>query len=101
MSMDDHPGFSSPPFKPEEALLTLKRGLRNLGLVEREGRFERRGSVIARAEVDGALLHAARVKRPSRTSPEWTEKPLHSAADVRDFIADLKKQLAQWSDRDD
>ena len=101
MSLDANPGFSLPPFKPEEALLTLERGLRNLGLVEREGRFERRGSVIARAAVDGATLRAARVKRPSRSSPEWTEKPLRSAADVRDFIADLKKQLAQWSDSND
>ena len=101
MSMDDPSGFCLPPFKPEEALLTLKRGLRDLGLVEREGRFERRGRVIARAAVDGALLHAARVKRPSRSSLEWTDKPLRNAADVRDFIADLKKQLAQWSDRDD
>ena len=75
--------------------------LRDLGLVEREGRFERRGSVIARAVVDGELLRAARVKRPSRTSPEWIDKPLRSSADMRDFVADLKKQLAQWSDRDD
>ena len=101
MTDDELTDFLLPLFKPDEALQTLKRDLRALGLTEREGRFERRGSVIARAAVDGALLHAARVKRPSRTSPEWTEKPLRSAADVRDFIADLKKQLAQWSDRDD
>lgn len=101
MSIDDHAGFALPAFKPDEALQKLKRDLRYLGLVEREGRFERRGSSIARAVVDGALLRAARVKRPSRTSPEWIEKPLRSAADVRDFVADLKKQLAQWGDRDD
>jgi hypothetical protein len=101
MSIDDTPGFALPAFKPEEALQKLKRDLRDLGLVEREGRFERRGSLIARAAVDGATLRAARVKRPSRTSPEWVEKLLRSSADVRDFVADLKKQLAQWSDRDD
>ena len=101
MSIDDTPGFALPAFKPEESLQKLKRDLRELGLVEREGRFERRGSLIARAAVDGATLRAARVKRPSRTSPEWVEKLLRSSADVRDFVADLKKQLAQWSDRDD
>ena len=101
MSMDDGLGFALPPFKPEEALQKLKRDLRELGLTEREGRFERRGSLIARAAVDGAVLRAARVKRPSRTSAEWLEKPLRSSADLRDFVADLKKQLAQWSDRDD
>ena len=99
--MSDDLGFALPAFKPDEALQQLRRGLRDLGLVEREGRFERRGSVIARAAVDGATLRAARVNRPSRTSPQWIEKTLRSAADVRDFIADLKKQLAQWSDRDD
>ena len=99
--MSDDLGFALPAFNPDEALQRLMRELRALGLAERDGRFERRGSTIARAAVDGALLRAARVKRPSRTSPEWIDKPLRSAADVRDFIADLKKQLAQWSDRDD
>ena len=100
MSNDDF-GFTSPPFKPEHALAGLARSLRELGLLERAGRFERRGTPIARATVDGAALRAARVKRPSRTSPDWQERLLHSSADVRDFVADLKKQLAQWSDRDD
>ena len=97
----DDLGFSLPPFKPDDALQTLKRDLRALGLTEREGRFERRGTPIARAAVDGAVIKAARVKRPSRSSPEWLEKTLRSSADLRDFVADLKKQLAQWSDRDD
>ena len=99
--MSDDLGFAVPAFKPDEALQRLKRDLRDLGLVEREGRFERRGTPIARAAVDGAVIKAARVKRPSRSSPEWLEKPLRSSADLRDFVADLKKQLAQWSDRDD
>ena len=94
-------GIAAPPFKPEDALASLARSLRELGLLERAGRFERRGTPIARAAVDGGALRAARVKRPSRTSPEWQERLLHSSADVRDFVADLKKQLAQWSDRDD
>lgn len=99
--MSDDFGFALPPFKPEEALLKLKRDLRELGLTEREGRFERRGTAIARAVVDGATIRAARVKRPARSSPEWLEKVLKSSADARDFVADLKKQMAQWSDRDD
>ena len=100
MSTEDF-GFALPPFKPEDALAGLARSLRELGLVERAGRFERRGTPIARAVLDGVVLRAARVKRPSRTSPEWQERRLHSSADVRDFVVDLKKQLAQWSDSDD
>ena len=99
--MSDDFSFASPPFNPDDALQRLRRELGNLGLAERAGRFERRGTPIARAAVDGPALCAARVKRPSRTSPEWHERLLRSSADVRDFVADLKKQLAQWSDRDD
>ena len=99
--MPDALDFAAPPFKPDEALQRLQRDLRGLGLTLRAGCFERRGSVIAKAVVDGEVLRAARVKRPSRTGPEWMDKVLRSSADARDFVADLKKQLAQWSDRDD
>jgi hypothetical protein len=94
-------GFAPPPFKPDEALQRLRRELRELGLTEREGRFERRGLVLAKAAVEGDTLAAARVSKPSRSSPEWLPKRLHSSADVRDFVADLKRNLAAWSDADD
>jgi hypothetical protein len=99
--MSEDGGFAPPPFKPDDALQNLKRELRALGLAEREGRFERKGTPIAKAVVAGDGIDAARVKRPSRTSPEWMPKRVRSSADVRDFVADLKKQLAQWSDSDD
>ena len=99
--MSDDFGFAPAPFKPGEALQKLQRDLRDLGLTERAGRFERRGTAIARAVIDGATIRAARVRRPSRSSPEWLDKVLRSSADARDFVADLKKQRAQWSDRDD
>jgi hypothetical protein len=99
--MNEEGGFAPPPFKPDEALQSLKRELRGLGMTEREGRFERKGTPIAKAVVAGDSIDAARVKRPSRNSPEWLPKRLRSSADARDFVADLKKQLAQWSDSDD
>lgn len=92
--------FAAPPFKPDEALQRARRELRELGLSEREGRFERRSLQIARVVVVGATLKAAVVKRPGRT-PEWREKTLRSSAELRDFVADLKKKLASWSDRDE
>lgn len=97
---DDSFGFAPPPFKPDEALQRAKRDLRELGLTEREGRFERRGQQIAKLAIDGGTLKAAIVKRPGR-SPEWTEKTLRDAAALRDFVAELKKKLATWTDRDD
>ena len=97
----DEGGFAPPPFKPDEALQRLKRELRDLGLAEREGVFERRGLAIARVRVDGAQLVAAIVQRPSRNSPQWQACTLASSAAVRDFSAALKKALQQWGDRDD
>ena len=98
---DDLGGWARPAFRPEESLQTLQRELRALGLAERGGRFERRGLAIARAVVDGASIRAARVKKPSRNSPEWLDKTLKNGSDVRSFVADLKKQLAAWSDDHD
>jgi hypothetical protein len=97
----DEFGFAPPPFKPDDALAGLKRSLRELGLAEREGRFERRGIALVKAAVDGATIAAAVVRKPSRSSPEWQSKTLKSSADVRDFVADCKRKLAGWSDRDD
>lgn len=98
--MADDDFFAPPPFKADEALQRAKRDLRDLGLTEREGRFERRGLSIARIAVDGDALKAGTVKRPGR-SPEWTEKSLRDGSQLRDWIADLKKKLATWSDRDE
>ncbi len=92
--------FAAPPFAPDEAMQRAKRELRGLGLTEREGRFERKAQAIARIAIDGATLQAGIVRRPGR-SPEWAEKTLRSNADLRDFIAELKKKLASWSDRDE
>ena len=99
--MTEDTGFAPPPFKPDEALQRLKRELRELGLSEREGVFERRGVAIARVRIDGANLSAAIVKRPSRASPQWLARTLANNAAVRDFGAELKKALQQWGDRDD
>jgi hypothetical protein len=97
----DESGFAAPAFKADEALARLRRELRELGLAERAGTFERRGVAIARVAVDGVTLAAAVVRRPSRSSPEWQPRALRSSADARDFVAELKRKLAGWSDRDD
>ncbi len=95
---DETFGFVPPPFRPDEALQRLRRELREMGLAEREGVFERRGIRIARATVDGAVLQAAVVRRPSRASPEWRPSVLKTSAEVRDFVAGLKRKLAAWGD---
>ncbi|WP_374677187.1 hypothetical protein [Piscinibacter sp.] len=101
MADDDFGGFAAPAFKPDDALQRARRDLREMGLAERAGQFERGGAAIAKLAVDGAALKASVVKRPSRNSPEWTHKTLSSSAMLRDWTAELKKKLAGWSDRDD
>lgn len=98
---DDGFGFAVPAFKPDEALQRARRDLRELGLTERSGQFERAGVAIAKLSVDGSALSASVVKRPSRSSPEWTHKTLSNSAMLRDWTAELKKKLAGWSARDD
>ena len=96
--MNDDFGFAPPPFKADEALQRLKR---ELGLSEREGVFERRGIAVARARLEGSQLAAAVVRAPSRNSPQWQPRSLDSSAAVRDFVAELKKALQTWGDRDE
>jgi hypothetical protein len=98
---EDTWGFAPPPFQPEEALQRLRRDLRDLGLTERAGVFERSGVAIAKAVVSETHIQAAVVRKPSRNSPEWQTRTLKTSAEVRDFTQHLKKQLAQWSDQDD
>ena len=102
MSGDDESwGFAPPAFKPDEALARLRRDLREAGLAERGGTFERRGVAIARVTVEGAQLKAETAKRPSRHAPEWQVRALRTSAEARDYVAELKKKLAAWSDSDD
>jgi hypothetical protein len=98
---DDSWGFAPPPFKPDEALARLRRDLREAGLTERGGVFERRGIAIAKVTIDGTALKADTVKRPSRNAPEWQTRLLKTSAEARDYTAELKKKLAAWSDVDD
>ena len=100
MSAEDV-GFAAPPFKPDEALQRLKRELRDMGLAEREGVFERRGLAVARVRIDGVQLAAALVERPSRAGPRWRMRTLNNSAAARDFSAEVKRALQQWGDRDD
>ena len=94
-------GFAPPPFNADQALQRLRRDLRELGLAEREGVFEKRGLAVARLQLQDNTLQAAGVDKPQRTGPRWQTQTLRDGAAVRDFTAALKRKLAQWSDSDD
>lgn len=92
--------FAPPPFKADAALAGLTREMRALRLAEREGRFELQGLPVATLALEADTIAARLARRPSR-SPEWTASTLKNAADVRRFTDELKRRLAQWSDRDE
>jgi len=89
-----------PAFKPVEALLTLKRNLRDLrSLTERSGSgtFELQGQPVLELRADDKLLHARLVKRPAR-SPEWETRDCASSVEVRRLLDEVKRRLGQWTD---
>jgi hypothetical protein len=92
---DEGFGLAPPAFKPEEALLQLKRQLRDLKLAERGIGFELRGKRVAELQVEGASL-AARTARKLALTPEWDRQTIASAGDQRKWMDELKKRLARW-----
>lgn len=94
--MDDF--FALPPFKPAEALVQLKRQLRDLRpLTERGAGFEIRGQAVIELSATDTTIEAKLAKRPAMT-PEWTKHTLKASPDLRRFVDTVKQQLARWSD---
>jgi len=99
--------FALPPFKPEEALVQLRRQLKELKLQEQPGstphRFALKGDVVVELQVapdaPKPALAAAVVKRPLQR-PEWVRQSLDSRDAVRKWLDAFKRQLANWTDED-
>jgi hypothetical protein len=92
--------FALPEFKPDQALLNLKRALRDLrSLTERGASFELKGQPVLEFSTDEKLLHARLAKRPSR-SPEWETRTCKNSAEVRALQDEIKRRLLRWADED-
>ncbi len=99
--MVDEPdfGFAPPPFNAENALVALKRSLRDLKLAERGNAYELRGKrVIELAVEEGGI--AAKLARRLALTPEWDRQVVNSAAAQRKLIDEVKKRLARWEQED-
>jgi hypothetical protein len=95
VSPDDF-GLAPPAFKPSEALVLLKRQLRDLKpLAERGSRYEIKGRPVIELATTDTHIEARLARRPA-TNPEWTPERLASAPDVRRFVETVKKRLQQW-----
>lgn len=99
MSDDEPQDFFAPPaFKPDLALIQLKRALRELRqLSERGNGFTLQGMSVIELSIDATQLTARLARRPAR-SPEWDGKTCKSSADVRALQDEIKKRLARWTD---
>jgi hypothetical protein len=90
--MDD---FPAPAFKPDEALVGLKRALRDLKLSERGNGFELRGKRVVELAIEGEAI-AAKLARRLMLTPEWDRVAVKSAADQRKLVDEIKKRLSRW-----
>jgi hypothetical protein len=88
-------GFAPPPFKPEEALVQLRRSLRDLQLGERGNGVEKRGKRVLEWTLDADALHVKLARRLMAT-PEWDTLLLRNAADQRKLLDEVKRRLARW-----
>ena len=98
-SPDDNFGVAAPAFKPAEALVALKRQLRDLKLAERGDSFELRGKRVVEFTVDGEAL-SARVARRLMLTPEWDRIRVGSATEQRKLVDEVKKRLARWENEE-
>ncbi len=98
MSNEDF--FALPAFRPAEALLTLKRNLRDLrSLAERgAGRFELQGQVVLELTADETKLHARLVKRPLAQPRNGESRECRNAAEVRRLLDEVRRRVALWTD---
>ena len=97
---DDDFSFALPPFKPTEALVQLKRDLRELRVLsERGAGFEWKGQPAIVLGIDDGGIRAQLARKPSR-SPAWEARVLHSGADVRRWLGEVRLRLARWDEED-
>ena len=87
--------FAAAPFKAAEALVSLKRQLRDLKLAERGAAFELRGKRMAELAVEDNSIQIKLARRLMLT-PEWDRLVVKSVADQRKLVDEIKKRLARW-----
>jgi hypothetical protein len=96
---DDLGGFALPPFNADNALVQIKRSLRDLKLAERGNRLELRGKPVVDLALEGATV-SAKLARKLAMTPQWDAHPVRNAADQRKLLDEVKKRLARWDQED-
>jgi hypothetical protein len=92
---EDSFSVPAPPFEAGEALVQIKRALRELKLAERGNAYELRGKRIVELALDGGTIAVKLARRPIFT-PEWDRLLVRSPVDQRKCIEEVKRRLARW-----
>lgn len=95
MSDDDLGGFAPPPFNADNALVQLKRSLRDFKLAERGNAYEMRGKRVVELSIDSGTI-AVRLARKLALTPEWDRSAVRSATEQRKLVDEVKKRLERW-----
>jgi hypothetical protein len=101
--------FALPPFKADEALVKLRRDLRELKALSEKGtgavvRLEWKALPAIELSLDSGadgkpVIAASLAKKPSQR-PEWARQKLASSAEVRKWLDGVKLSLKRWDDED-
>jgi hypothetical protein len=93
-------GFAPPAFRPAEALVLLKRQLRDMKpLAERGSRYEIKGRPALELTAGDTTLQA-RLARRLATIPDWQPMTLSNSLEVRRFVDTVQKRLRDWERED-
>jgi hypothetical protein len=93
--MDDF--FAPPAWNGPQALLNLKRQLRDTGLVERGDDYQFEAKTVLRLSLQADVIDAQLALRPA-LQPAWSHWQLKAAPDVRQLLQETKKRVAKWSE---
>ena len=96
---DELSGFAPPPFKPADALLQIKRSLRDLKLTERGSGFDLRGKRVVELSADATTI-TAKLARKLALTPQWDKLAVKSTGEQRKLVDEVKKRLARWDQED-
>jgi hypothetical protein len=100
MSTDgDLGGFAPPPFNADNALVAIKRALRDMKLAERGNAYELRGKRVVELAADGGRI-TAKLARRLMLTPEWDRVAVSSATEQRKLLDELRKRLAKWENEE-
>lgn len=99
MPDDNDFGFALPAFDADNALVQIKRSLRDLKLAERGSGFELKGKAVLQLAVeDGAIV--ARLARRLAMTPEWDRRVVKNGADQRKLLDEVGRRLERWQRED-